>query len=410
MDNNTYIFLTDGIGNMGGAQMYIRNKLCYLENKGWNVMIFYFSEGSVMIDEFKKFIPYRLPILKIPIQMATKKEISAFLNTVKALVHQGSDVVIESVLYGLAFWGELLAQFVGGKSVFFPLTESLPIANGRERDFMIYKYRRGEFVNSNERAKLILPEYQLDDNHQYFILPSYSNVVSEKPFPLSYNRDYPVVLSIGRINKPYFEPMLSEIIQFCDTNSITINLFIVGSTSDQGIIDRVKRTIEGCKRIIPTYFGYMYPIPLDIIRASDVAIASSGSVHVSYEQGVPTIAIDINTHEAIGVYGYTTQAKIRTTEKEVSTSELLEDILIRKLFSKTSPVCIDRVEESDKIFEQHLDVISKTSPDKQYFDVHSIYTVRHRISAKMKRVVLKLLDCLHIRNRILLIKKKYKSI
>ena len=200
----------------------------------------------------------------------------------------------------------------------------------------------------------------------------------------------------GILENTYIKPMLAEIIKFCEANDVTINLFVVGSAPNQRTVDKVRQIIDSCKKIKPRYFGYMYPIPLDIIRAADIAIASSGSVYVTYGQGIPTIAIDIDTHNAIGVYGHTTFAKIRTTEPIVSTSELLEDILLRKKYSKSSPTDTDGTEKSDNIFRQHLEVISSSSQEKQYYDVQSIYSTLQRAIAKTKFAILKALNKLNL--------------
>ena len=381
---------------MSGAQMYIRNKLCFLENSGWNVLVLFYTDGPVLIDELVKFIPNRMPVLEKPVQTVSGKEISDFVTKVRQMIPEGSDVVIESLDFNLAFWGEILAQSFSGKHLFYPLTEKIPVARGREGDFLSTKYRRGEFVAPNSRVKLALPDIELDEAHPYFELPSYSNVVSTEEVDLSYNEEWPVVLSLGRLEKTYIKSMLAEIIKFCETNDVTINLFVVGSAPDQRTVDKVRRIIDSCKKIKPTYFGYMYPIPLDLIRAADVAIASSGSVFIPYKQGIPTIAIDINTHEAIGVYGHTTFAKIRTTEPIVCTSGLLEDILLRKKYPKSSQEDIDGPEDSDDIFRQHLEVMSKSSQGKQYYDVQLIYSTGQRAIAKAKFAILQILHKLNL--------------
>ena len=381
---------------MSGAQMYMRNKLCFLENNGWNVLVLYYTDGPVLIDELVKFIPNRIPVLEKTVQTVSDKDVSDVIGKVRQMIPEGSDVVIESLDFNLAFWGEILAQSFGGKHLFYPLTEKIPVARGRERDFLAAKYRRGEFVAPNSRVKLTLPDIEPDESHLYFELPSYSNVVSTEKIDLSYDKEWPVVLSLGRLEKTYIKPMLAEIIKFCEANDVTINLFVVGSAPNQRTVDKVRQIIDSCKKIKPRYFGYMYPIPLDIIRAADVAIASSGSVYVTYGQGIPTIAIDIDTHNAIGVYGHTTFAKIRTTEPIVSTSELLEDILLRKKYAKSSPTDTDGTEKSDNIFRQHLEVISSSSQEKQYYDVQSIYSTLQRAIAKTKFAILKALNKLNL--------------
>ena len=41
-----YIFFTGTLSNVGGGQIYIRNKKRFLESKGYDVYIFYAIDGK----------------------------------------------------------------------------------------------------------------------------------------------------------------------------------------------------------------------------------------------------------------------------------------------------------------------------------------------------------------------------
>ena len=51
--NRKYVILTPEIGNMGGAQMYVENKVKYLRENNWEVCVFYYIYGE----------NYKLPVL-----------------------------------------------------------------------------------------------------------------------------------------------------------------------------------------------------------------------------------------------------------------------------------------------------------------------------------------------------------
>ena len=57
------MFITNSIRNMGGAQMYIRNKVVFLKQHGWAPTVFFFNAGDVLIPELKEFINNRIPEL-----------------------------------------------------------------------------------------------------------------------------------------------------------------------------------------------------------------------------------------------------------------------------------------------------------------------------------------------------------
>ena len=94
--------------------------------------------------------------------------------------------------------------------------------------------------------------------------------------------------------------------------------------------------------------------------------------------------------------GYSNEWIIRTTEPIVCTSGLLEDILLRKKYPKSSQEDIDGPEDSDDIFRQHLEVMSKSSQGKQYYDVQLIYSTGQRAIAKAKFAILQILHKLNL--------------
>ena len=50
-----YVFLTTSIRNVGGAQLYISRKLDYLKENGWDVDVFFYNDGKVVIPNLECF-------------------------------------------------------------------------------------------------------------------------------------------------------------------------------------------------------------------------------------------------------------------------------------------------------------------------------------------------------------------
>jgi len=63
----TYIILTGTIFAVGGAQIYTRNKVDYLEKRGWRVLVYsHYIDKSLYVDELAKYKKYIIPELKLP--------------------------------------------------------------------------------------------------------------------------------------------------------------------------------------------------------------------------------------------------------------------------------------------------------------------------------------------------------
>lgn len=121
----TYIFLNNSIRQMGGAQMYIRNKMLALEKEGWHVEVFYFLEGKILIPELKKFKDNRIENLRFPIFSLSENARKQVLNIISNRVTKSDDVVIESVTFGFRHWGELIAEHLSGLNLLFFVNETL---------------------------------------------------------------------------------------------------------------------------------------------------------------------------------------------------------------------------------------------------------------------------------------------
>ena len=50
-----YVILTSSIIGIGGAQLYTRNKLNFLKERGWEVEVLSFSEGDIVFNELKEY-------------------------------------------------------------------------------------------------------------------------------------------------------------------------------------------------------------------------------------------------------------------------------------------------------------------------------------------------------------------
>ena len=92
----TYVFLTNSITHMGGAQMLLRNKMLDLESRGWNVQIFYYFPGDeILIPEFNKFSANRIEELQYDFYAYSPKRRETAINFILSKINNNGDVVIE---------------------------------------------------------------------------------------------------------------------------------------------------------------------------------------------------------------------------------------------------------------------------------------------------------------------------
>lgn len=382
----TYVFLTNSITNMGGAQMLIRNKMLDLESRGWKVQIYYyFSSEEIIISEFQRFAGNRIKELKYPFYAYSRKERERIIDRMASGIDFKDEVIIESDFFQLSFWGELLASKINGINILYFIGEDFPAISKREEDYLYVKQIRKEFVNSlSIKLKYSQSVAALHQDDEVFKMPSYNNVYSDVEYPLEYDKSYPVITSIGRLEKSYILPMVKGVIEFAEANDQIVNLFFVGDAEYDIYLEAIKDVLSQTSKVIPYFFGYMYPIPLSIIQSTDVAVATSGSVKVTASYNIPTISICVDDCQPLGVYGHTTKSRLfRTDEPIVALPILLRDIIIDGKYK--GQIEFEDV-DSKKIYDRNAALLeSLLKNERSYYDCDGIYSLKTRIRRRVDR-------------------------
>lgn len=374
---------------MGGAQMYIRNKMLFLREHGWTPTVFFFTEGKILIPELQEFERNRIPELAYPITAVGKRAREQVLNRICKELEDSEECVIESSIYPGCYWMEEVARRVNGRCILYILHEGFPRCNEKEISFLKFKLDRRELFNSTRGIRMRIGKIWANDN--VFLMPSYSNVTAPIVYPLEYDKSIKTILSIGRLDKPYIMPMLDEINTFTKEQGIKVNLFLVGGAAEESYIERIKEYLSDKPQMVPYFFGYMFPVPENIIKKSDVAIASSGSILVPSEMGVPTIAIDTQDYMAMGIYGCTTNNTFkRETEPQLRTSDLLREVLIEGKYANIEAKPSHATLEAETILLDHLKKIESLDAPKKYFDVFSIYGKNEIVRQKAVMTIYKI--------------------
>jgi len=386
-----YIILTPTLGNMGGAQMYAANKCTYLENHGWEVNVFYYQDFPIKIKSLEKHKSNLIPDFSYGFYFIPPKRRRKILDQIKACVTNDDNVIVETHLLSLAYWGELVAEQVCGLHIINFLEEEVPVFNDRQLAFFEFKLKNWEFMNAQEMSlrrvfkKKFKKEF-LQFEHQIVFMCT--NVVDESD-DTQYNfkvSDYSI-LSIGRLDKPYVITLVEELKRFVEEYSQnTFNLIFVGGSNSGKEEILIPKKFQKNDNVTVYMLGYTFPVPLSIIRKADVGIASSNSILITADQGIPTIAVDMYDYNSLGVYGHTTWNKfLRTDELVTPVSALLKDVLIEKMYPKREPSLASYTDAMEIEFEKELAFLKKSSGnEKIYFDVDAIYSRKKHLISHLK--------------------------
>ncbi len=389
-----FIILTTTIRNMGGAQMYAANKLLYFEHLGWKPEIYFHNEGPVKIGYFKQFEGNLIPELLRPFIEFGKQEREQIAHRILGDFKESDEILLECHTPELAYWGEYLAKKCNGKNTIYLLEEAFPRFTAREVDFYEFKFDRKELLNSVEESLRRIFTNRYDETKhggdKYHIRAYCENVIDYTPIqlPVEVKEADHSIISIGRLDKPYIKPMLDEILKFTGEHKDKIfNLIVVGGDWENKMNDYIRDLFSTRENVRLFLLGYIFPIPYDWVKISDVSIASSNSILVSANEGVPTNGIDIHDYQPIGVYKHTTDNLwSRENEPQTPLGEWLEEVLIKGKYPKKL-IEHSLVDDLGEHLKPHLDKINDSAKSKEYFDVENMYSVGERLVYKVKKIL-----------------------
>lgn len=386
-----YIFLTPAVANFGGSQMYTANKAKYLEKHGWEVIIFYTAKyDNYLIPYLEQFKDNYLPsiVWYEPKFLPAFKSKQVFKKVIEK-VGTADEIVLESHFLCLALWGEIIAKEIGARHIVNFLEEPVRDYTSREYDYWVYKLRRWEFQNSGERSLKRVFKSHFDSSFlEYENQMSYpcSNVIDyNKTYPLVINESDFRIISIGRLDKPYILPMVDELVRFVKSHlDKTFSIYFIGGSNNAEMENALPHKFDDCINVKCYMLGYTFPVPANLVMSCNVGLASSNSVLVTADEGIPTISIDMNDYQAIGVFGYSTKQKLsRTDEPTVKIADLLNDILFTDKYPK-GQYKADHSQEFEDAFDREMLFINKSKGNTGYYDILGMYSFKELAIARLK--------------------------
>lgn len=380
----TYIMMF-GIANIvAGGPIYDANKIEYLEQSGWNVIVFPINDGDIYIEPLKKYSGQSYEFIQEPISMFTKKEIKKKISLLASRVEPTSDeIIIETGTDYTALWGELLARDLNAKHFIMFLDEKNPNVNNDTYAFYKFKYDRNELASiSLDSLDYIFGKYfELHNKEEHVLKACCTNSVKNiecKWLDSIPNADYSIG-SIGRLEKAFVPIIVDGICEFSrkvPEKKIAVVFFGDADACNVEPITIIKEKLEKCNNIQMLITGYMWPIPEDAIKKMDVFVSGAGSARVSANCGIPTIKMDVITNAPIG---YVKDAKNCINLPLCKNNATLCDYLCETLLNGKNPEIYNKISVNEHMmwvkecFDQHMKFIRKSKCEKKYYPVEKIY-------------------------------------
>lgn len=375
-----YIFIAPTVANMGGAQMYIRNKMLWLKQQGWDVDIIVAQGGAAKLVDLQRFECVVSELAFDILNFSEKKKV----KVVNKIVHRigavkTDNVVIESTCISETLWAEAVAKRIFAKHFVYLLQEENKINNKGVQDFFLFKLKRKELYGIIEPSldKMFRPFYQIANNEMYHLPAHSENVEADIDSPFinlvsKSKKDY-VVGMFSRLDKPFVIPAIKKFCQYANNHHDSKYLLLVMGDAPEGvnlgkkILNLIKKTTRNVSLVLT---GYIYPVPTRLLKLCDVFFSSAGCAWVCARSGVPTIAIDGNDFSPIGILGRTTTHALFRGENESKQDffKLMDEVLTEKKHKKESPYYKEGLPD----FGDHIKALEESVSEKEYFDVESI--------------------------------------
>lgn len=331
-----YIFLVKGIEGLSGGPRYVNNKCRFLKEKGWNVYVFWsFDIAPVVLDQLKpfdnkKFIVHELQFY--PCWFTTNQQDAIIERIVKQVETRGT-IVVESNKLQLGAWGEMLAHRLNAKHINFVTTERIQIHNKGTFDFCYAKLKRNEFFTINAPAvNHLFSNYISFENPEDYYWSAMQEVeVKEYSFP-SFdnlpNADY-TITHFGR-TKSYLPYVLEQLKEFVEQHPrLKFNLFFLGEMYG---VEEIYNCFSN-DNVQIAFHPAVKVIPLQVLKKSDIIIATAGCAILASVYGGKVISMDVNRKVPLGFLDHTTKdcnTYSGLYDNNKSLYEWLDSLLIKK--------------------------------------------------------------------------------
>lgn len=372
-----YVFFASSICNMGGQEQYLNNKSKRLLADGFDVYVFSYVNGNVLLNGLKRFKSCINPVLRLEPYLYWRRDVEKCLSWIENVVKPNEDdIYVESTVAPQAEWGELFSERVGARHIIIDLQEQHKYSQGL-RSFLKFKYDRRELFGITKKSILQILGSECNDEvaRQSYIDAECGGVIQEVDDPIidRFESREINIGSIGRLDKPYVIPMIKDIVAFANTYcDKSIGLLLIGGGSKE--IERfIQSEIGKARNISLVITGYLCPIPEKLVRKIDCFICTAGSAYETMRYGSPTIVYSMSSYKPLGIFDYTiediTQENVNVCLK---IQDLLEQILFKNFCNTHQPLGMRENDiDFEKEYRRQISFFASIA-ERQYYDVSKI--------------------------------------
>ena len=381
-----YIILTRNIINIGGAEIYTRNKYVFLKDK-YDVSIISTNIGKIYINELKLFANSIIEELSIDPFFYSAKQRCRILKMIKNVLplnKEYEDIIIESQTVQLSLWGELLAKNVDGRCFCLLTEDRFPILSPSACSFFKFKLFRKELAGiSTESLPLLFTNtYNVPDDKRYRLSFLCNNSIEDVNSSFTINREgFDIVIgTLTRLEKVCVPFILNEVLLFTSKNPDKKILFVFfGGSQNEKLEKDIISKMSIYKNLTFFLTGIIFPVPLSEVQKVDLFINVSGSANATKNIKIPTLSIELETGKPLGFLGVTTDSIQYKSDGnnyiEKTICDVLEKTFIKKEYSlqeirnklTLKKVIIDYASHNDFI------ELSIKSNSKGFYDFRNYY-------------------------------------
>lgn len=388
MNSKTYIFVAETIYGLGGSQRYILDKSKWLNDQGWNVHFVFSSLGEEVLD-FSCVTAHHFPLLMCRPAIVPKRTVTNLIDELKANLNKGSFVVVESSSYDYAFWGELIAKELKAKHLIFDLDEVPPRLSKDEIEFFRFKLERGELACiTTSCLRRVFPEMTEQELSQYILVAYMGDAVEDIPFDTTSlpEADFRIGL-VSRLDKNFVSNVFDEVARFSrDFPELRISFLIVGDTNNEALLHSLFSSVENIDNLDVIRYGFMAPIPRNLIKSFDLAVAKSGCAWACARNGIPTAVYSMDTDEAMGILGIDfDHSPARSDGEPKNLCAIIQSVLIDRLCDGKDIVSMLPSEEVK--FDKHFNFLNASVKTESYWEVKKIKTTVLRLFTSLATLV-----------------------
>lgn len=377
-----YIFFIPSICNIGGAQLYLAEKMMYLQENEWDIDVIYARKDRILIKDLEVFSPNCFPFLDYSIMYFNKSFAEDGINKIlKRLdVKPSEKVIIESCTVSISSWGERIAERINSKHICFAFEELFEMSNSQLK-FAYFKHLRKELAGIRPESVPLMfknSKYKID-NPQHYIAHALSPIGNVPDDKVDYLKSYDIVIgSFGRLDKGFVWDALLEIQKYIMSHSgRKYALLLIGDTKDRRFKRKIYKLFNDIAEVIIT--GEVCPASLELVKKVNVFISSAGAATATASHGIPTIAVSPETFLPNGILDYTTKYNILAPNPSDKTiSQLIEDIIDNKICEKLPRLGLyenyfeNRHNRNWKEFDRQISIAEDSTYPQEYYNVYKI--------------------------------------